>query len=197
MNREIVNLLKKRVSTLKLDMRIFTISYLFVFLYSFILAGILNSIFVIALVIIFFPLFFFVLIPYITNGYTVGGYITGVRVISLSNQRNRIPFNIFFKRALKEFKFYYQKEKYSIFSDYPLIKIYLINSHGQFLYDEKLNISVRVKKINIKYQEKIKYYELEDTKKDFDAEAKHKGGIKLDMMVILFWFLIITLTSKL
>ncbi|HID92434.1 TPA: hypothetical protein EYP45_04935 [Candidatus Peregrinibacteria bacterium] len=196
MKKNILNLLKKRVSTLELDMKIFTVNYLILFVYSFLIANVLGSLVVILLIVVFFPLIFFIFIPYLTNGYTIGGWLIGVKIINLSNKNNKLSLKKYSKRAIHEFKFFFRRERYSIYSRYPLVKFYPINSYGQFPYDEILNITIITKEIDIDFQKKIEYYEIEDVKKSFDTEGKNRWH-KLEFLLLSLWLIIIPITLNL
>ena len=169
-------------------MKIFTLNYLILFVYSFLIANVLDSLVVILLIVLFFPLIFFIFIPYLTNGYTIAGWLIGVKIINLSNKNNKLSLKKYSQRAIQEFKFFFRRERYSIYSRYPLVKFYPINSYGQFPYDEILNTTIITKE--------IEYYEIEDVKKSFDTEGKNIWH-KLILLLLALWLSIIPIILNL
>jgi len=189
---EVTNLLKKRILAQKLNIKIFRTSYV-----SIIFIGLLiiNSLVAVILTIIIFPLVFFILIPYILNGYTLGGWLVGIQIVHVKLSTKKVSLRLYWEKNIEAFKFLFRKERYSIYSNYPTVKFYPINSRGQFPFDEKLNLTVKLKGKEFYYTNKVEYYEIEDLKRNFDFEGK-KISFIVQNVLYLIWFIVILLFFK-
>jgi len=189
---EVTNLLKKRILAQKLNIKIFMTSYV-----SMIFIGlfIINSLEAVILTIVIFPLVFFVFIPYILNGYTLGGWLVGMQIVHLKSSTQKVSLKLYWEKSIEEFKFLFRKERYSMYSNYPTVKFYPINSRGQFPFDEKLNLTIKLKGKEFYYTDKVEYYEIEDLKRDFDFEGK-KISFVVQNLLYLIWFIVILFFVK-
>lgn len=187
---EVITLLKKRILAQRLNIKIFITSYISII---FIGLFIINSFIIVMLSIIVFPLIFFVVIPYILQGYTLGGWLVRIQIVHIQVDIKKISLKLFLEKTIEEFKFFFRfrKERYSIYSNYPTVKFYLINSRGQFPFDEKLNLTVKSKENFILNNNKIEYYEIEDLKRNFDIEGKKFFFIVQNILYII-WFIVIS-----
>ncbi len=193
---EVIFLLKRKILAQKLNMKIFLASYISMI---FINLTIIKSYKCFIVIILLFPFIYFLLIPYFLKGFTPGGMIVGVKIVHINSPQEKIPFITYLKKLIYEFQFLFRKEKYSIFSKFPAIKYYLINSLGQLPFDEKLNLTTipKEEKLSKNFDKtKVIYYEIEDLDKNFDLFGRKKIFI-VQIILYLFWFTTILVTYHL